>query len=588
MSVEAHSLSLCVAQREIRVRRIRILTLTVLLVILMSQFSANMILRVKAFNFGACRWNVSIPYSMALFYYNGVSSIGAEVDMAAQAWYDMPIPFLIVRASSQSYANVIVREDTSNTGDGPGSSDVACSSGFIQSPVTITIFDTFYCVPGTGQTCHLLQLPFDEIVGAVAHEFGHALGLAHSDDAQSLMFGPTAADPNRPSNGPYNAYHIFVPVFDDINAVTRLYGWTQDTDFTLTSTTGSASASGTVAPITLQVFTPASGTSARAFTSKPLPGSLSPNIAIMMGFVFTNTLYRFNIGWSRSSGVFAMLELDNDGVKLISPWSIQTAYSGPNLRAGFSYFLELVVMQTIDQVVYGVKATAFAFLTAGRTTNSGTETILGSRDSGTIYNPSNCPNPPNNCEYLRWNDANSFQSSVWTDSSANPASNYRLDDFWNIQGDYCTKFGCGGGGAGSLAHGTLITMVNGSQIPVQHLVAGDRMLGYNTTTGQFGVSTVKSITVVSATTQLIIHTEAGMPLRVDASPTEVLWTWLGNGTMTWLPVTLLHPGDFLLTQSGWVKVTRFQIASGGTHMMYDVAATGPYFANGYLDPPLPS
>jgi hypothetical protein len=131
-------------------------------------------------------------------------------------------------------------------------------------------------------------------------------------------------------------------------------------------------------------------------------------------------------------------------------------------------------------------------------------------------------------------------------------------------------------------------MADGSNVPVQSLKVGDTILGYDPSTGQYGVSIVTAIKIVVANNMLVINTETGTPLRVDASPTEILWTRLTNGTALWLPVTQLVPGDSLFTQNGWVKVTSIQNASGGRHTMYDVTATLPYFANGYLDPPNPS
>ncbi len=146
----------------------------------------------------------------------------------------------------------------------------------------------------------------------------------------------------------------------------------------------------------------------------------------------------------------------------------------------------------------------------------------------------------------------------------------------------------GGGGGGSLAYGTLITMYDGSRVAVQNLKVGDTMLGYDPATGEYSVSVVKAIKVVEANNMLVINTETGTPLRVDASSTEILWTKLDNGTTLWLPVTQLTPGDSLFTQDGWVKVTSIQSAPAGRHVLYDITATVPYFADGYLDPPLPS
>jgi hypothetical protein len=131
-------------------------------------------------------------------------------------------------------------------------------------------------------------------------------------------------------------------------------------------------------------------------------------------------------------------------------------------------------------------------------------------------------------------------------------------------------------------------MADGSQVPVQNINVGDKMMGYDTSTGQYTISTVTSVKVVDTSTLLVIHTSTRTPFRTDASPTEVLWTMLQNGTALWLPVTQLNAGDDLWTQNGWVPVLSITYVSTGLHTMYDITATTPYFANGYLDPIHPS
>src|SRR5712691_5171351 len=143
---------------------------------------------------------------------------------------------------------------------------------------------------------------------------------------------------------------------------------------------------------------------------------------------------------------------------------------------------------------------------------------------------------------------------------------------------------CGCGGGGSIAYGSLITMADGSQVPVQNLQVGAKMLGYDTTTGTYTVSIVKSITVVDTTNMLVIHTSDGTPFRVDANPRQTLWVKTAAGTIGWVPVTQIKVGDDLFTQNGWVPVTSIEFAPAGTHVMYDIVASTPYFADGYLDP----
>ncbi len=143
----------------------------------------------------------------------------------------------------------------------------------------------------------------------------------------------------------------------------------------------------------------------------------------------------------------------------------------------------------------------------------------------------------------------------------------------------------GGGGGGSVAYGSLITMADGTQVPVQNLKVGDKLLGYDTSAATFAVSTVDSIAVVDASNMLIVHITDGTPFRVDSNPRQTLWVKTRTGSVGWLPVTQVVPGDYLFTVNGWVQVTSIDFAPAGNHVMFDVFASIPYFASGYLDPP---
>ena len=143
-----------------------------------------------------------------------------------------------------------------------------------------------------------------------------------------------------------------------------------------------------------------------------------------------------------------------------------------------------------------------------------------------------------------------------------------------------------GGSGGSVAAGTLITMADGSRVPIQNVRVGDRMLGYDTSTSKFTVSTVEKAWTVNTDNMLIISTHSGTPYRTDANPHQKLYLKALNGTVGWFSVTNVQVGDELFTAEGWVGVTRIQAVTSGTFVMYDMIATGPYFASGYLDPAL--
>ncbi len=145
----------------------------------------------------------------------------------------------------------------------------------------------------------------------------------------------------------------------------------------------------------------------------------------------------------------------------------------------------------------------------------------------------------------------------------------------------------GGGGGGSVAYGTMITVSDGTKVPVQNLKVGDELLGYDTATGLFTVATITDFIAVDTSNMLVITTEAGAPLRVDANPAQTLYVKTRSGTVGWLSVTELQTGDFLFHEERrWVEVTSIQFAPQGRHVMFDIISTAPYFANGYLDPPM--
>jgi RHS repeat-associated protein len=149
---------------------------------------------------------------------------------------------------------------------------------------------------------------------------------------------------------------------------------------------------------------------------------------------------------------------------------------------------------------------------------------------------------------------------------------------------------CGnGGGGGSVAAGTLITLANRTQVPVQNLHAGMSLLSYNVTTGQYAVSTITSLVTVETSNMLIIRTTDPLPLMVDNATAQKLWIRQTDGTVSWLSVTQLRAGDSLFNalDHQWAQVRSIQKASSGLHTMFDIYNTAPfdYIANGYLDPP---
>lgn len=146
---------------------------------------------------------------------------------------------------------------------------------------------------------------------------------------------------------------------------------------------------------------------------------------------------------------------------------------------------------------------------------------------------------------------------------------------------YCS--GSGGGG-GSVAYGSLVTMADGGQVPIQNLQTGDLMMGYDISLGQFTTSRILSFENVTTSNMMVIDTAAGIPFRVDANPRQTLWTKAPDGSTGWIPVTSIQRGDELFTPNGWTPVTKIEFAPRGQHTMFEIVASMPYFADHYLDP----
>src|SRR5207302_6083110 len=102
------------------------------------------------------------------------------------------------------------------------------------------------------------------------------------------------------------------------------------------------------------------------------------------------------------------------------------------------------------------------------------------------------------------------------------------------------------------------------------------------------ITTITRLVTVNTDNMLVIHTENSVPLRVDNDTAQKLWVKTAGGTVGWLSVTQLRPGDYLflpLSQQ-WTLVGSIEKATGGNHIMYDIYTTSPgdYIADGYLDP----
>lgn len=150
----------------------------------------------------------------------------------------------------------------------------------------------------------------------------------------------------------------------------------------------------------------------------------------------------------------------------------------------------------------------------------------------------------------------------------------------NVSFNYCTG---GGGGSGSVASGSLITLADGRRIPVQNVHAGMRVVVYNVPTAYETIATVSQIQTVIVNNTLTINTTAGgSPFRADANPYMKLWVLTPNGPVE-RPITTISTGDQIYNYDvrSWVRVTDVTITYGGLHTMYDIL-TDPNFTNSGL------
>jgi hypothetical protein len=202
-----------------------------------------------------------------------------------------------------------------------------------------------------------------------------------------------------------------------------------------------------------------------------------------------------------------------------------------------------------------------------------------------------------------WGPNNAFQSTQNEPALAYNPSSQSLLMAWTgtdcciggslnvMQYHYVTP--PGGGGGGSVAYGSLITLADGTRVPVQNVALGAQLIVYNVPTGYRTTATVYQIRTVSVSSTLTIHTSAGLPFRADANPNMKLWVLTSTGAIE-KSITLIRPDDQIYNYDlgHWVTVTDITSTSGGQHTMYDLLTTPSftsdgllleYIANGYPD-----
>jgi hypothetical protein len=151
--------------------------------------------------------------------------------------------------------------------------------------------------------------------------------------------------------------------------------------------------------------------------------------------------------------------------------------------------------------------------------------------------------------------------------------------------DYYT--GCssgGGGGGGCVLSGTLITLASGTQIPVQDLQIGQKVLSYNTHTGKIVTTTVYNNTAIHVSQVLDINNGLLYASGLNDQP---IYAQFQNGTQKWVELGQLTVGMKIFdpVTNSWTPVTSIQTISG-SFTVYDLrtanAQINNYVANGVL------
>lgn len=151
-------------------------------------------------------------------------------------------------------------------------------------------------------------------------------------------------------------------------------------------------------------------------------------------------------------------------------------------------------------------------------------------------------------------------------------------------GGYSIDAEGGGTGGGCVLNGTLISLSNGTQVPVQSIQPGDFVLSYNTTTGQF----VDSIVSSNNNTEVnqVVSIDNGL-LYASGLYDQPIYVQMANGTEASIYLGQLQVGMKLFNPLvlNWIPVINIQEVTGN-YTVYDLQTqlghTQNYIANGVI------
>lgn len=132
------------------------------------------------------------------------------------------------------------------------------------------------------------------------------------------------------------------------------------------------------------------------------------------------------------------------------------------------------------------------------------------------------------------------------------------------------------GGGGCVLNGTLVTLSNGSTIPVQDLQPGMKTLSYDTSNGSLLNTTVSRIIETNVSSVLLINHH----ISISGLGDQPVFVKLANGSMEWLVLGLLNYSMQIYNpvNDTWLPIKSI-ILERGNYSVYDVQTARQFMGN---------
>ena len=158
----------------------------------------------QAYILGYCKWSPMGVLSLSYGNVNLTSSIWQSANLSILAWQNITPQITLNYKANTSQATIqFVSANFSNNNGLATTVLHKTSSGYCYKVVILV------------DENKMQGLEQQQIMQILGHEFGHALGVAHSDNPNSIMTGDT---------NPWQSYRTFVAGKDEFLALQELYG----------------------------------------------------------------------------------------------------------------------------------------------------------------------------------------------------------------------------------------------------------------------------------------------------------------------------------------------------------------------------